>query len=281
MFNKYKRVCKKVLNMAASEGVDLEWAIVKISQGEDIKILKKKYSARIVDQAQKAYRHISQKLGKNVKIKHSDEEGIYAKPEPKTDIIAIVGRKKYYISVKMEGGIQLASGQGASTAELFRETGKQVFSGNKIKLAEINSIAKVLEQMPTRLLAPQNLERIVEEANPKVLKEFVKSGKIIKEKNAEAWLREVKPKLIMDVKKFIEANPMFYSEMIREALTGKNTLASYPGAPADYILSPAGFYKIDDAYVQKVKSKVKLDIRAKSRSGITSIAFRIETLGSL
>jgi len=267
--------------MAASEGVDLEWAIVKLGQGQDIKSLKKQYSSRIVDQAQKAYRHITTKLGKNITLKHSDELGISGNPEPKTDIVAIRNRTNYYISVKMEGGIQLASGQGASTASLFKETGNVVFKNDKNKLAQVNSLANVLEKLPTRLLAPQNLERILEEANPKVLKEFTKAGKILPEKNAESWLREAKPKIITDIKRFMESNPEFYKEMIREALSGKRTLAKFKGAAADHILSPAGFYKIDDSYVNRVKGKVKLDVRSKSRSGITSIAFRIETVGSI
>lgn len=267
--------------MAASEGVDLEWAIVKLGKGEDIKSLKKQYSSKIVDQAQKAFRHIQNKLGKNVVLKHSDEEGISGNPEPKTDIVAIRNSTRYYISVKMEGGIQLASGQGSSTADLFRETANVVFKSNKKKLDEVNNLANVLEKLPTRLLAPQNLERILEEANPKVLKEFTKAGKILPEKNAESWLREAKPKIIIDIKRFMESNPEFFKEMIREALSGERTLARFKGAKATHILSPAGFYKIDDAYVNKVKGKVKLDVRAKSRSGITSIAFRIETVGSI
>lgn len=267
--------------MAASEGVDLEWAIVKLGQGEDVKALKKQYSSRIVDQAQKAYRHITSKLGKNITLKHSDELGISGNPEPKTDIVAIKGSIKYYVSVKMEGGIQLASGQGASTAELFRETGQVVFKSNKTKLSEVNNLADTLEKLPTRLLAPQNLERILEEANPKVLKEFTKAGKILPGKNAESWLRDAKPKIITDIKRFMDDNPEFYKEMIREALSGQRTLARFKGAAANYILSPAGFYKIDDSYVNRVKGKVKLDVRSKSRSGITSIAFRIETVGSI
>jgi len=268
--------------MAASEGVDLEWAIVALGKGEDIKGLKKQYSSKIVDQAQKAFKHIQNKLGKNIIIRHSDEEGISGNPEPKTDIVAIRNNNtKFYISVKMEGGIQLASGQGASTANLFRETANVVFMGNKKKLDEVNNLADILEKLPTRLVAPQNLERLLQEANPKVLKEFTKAGKILPEKNAESWLREAKPKIILDIKRFMENNPEFFKEMIKESLSGERTLARFKGARATHILSPAGFYKIDDSYVSKLKGKVKLDVRAKSRSGITSIAFRIETMGNI
>ena len=267
--------------MAASEGVDLEWAIVKLGRGEDIKKLKRQYSARIIEQASKSIKNIETKLGKSYKILHSDEEHIHAQPEPKTDIVIYAKNKKYFVSVKMEGGIQLASGQGESTAELFRETGKAVFSSNKKKLSEVENLANVIAEMPTRLLAPQNLERILEEANPNVLKEFTKAGKILSDKNAQSWLEMAKPKLLEDIENFIKQNPGFYTEIIREALTGERTLKKFKGAAATHIVSPAGFYKIDDAYVSNVKNKVKMDIRAKSRSGITSIAFRIETRGNI
>ena len=59
-------------------------------------------------------------------------------------------------------------------------------------------------------------------------------------------------------------------------MTGKLSLSKYKGAVADSIISPKGFYLIDKAYVNQVKSKVKFDIRGKSRSGITGLAFRID-----
>jgi len=267
--------------MAASEGVDLEWAIVRLGRGEDIKKLKREYSSRILDQAQRSHKQVVNTLGNKIEFIHSDEMKISAKPEPKTDIVVKRASTSYYTSVKMEGGIQLASGQGASTAELFRETGKVIFDGNKAKLKQVYSLAEVIEEMPTRLLASQNLDRILEEADPKVLKEFVKSGKIMKEKNADLWIEQVKPKIITDIHNFIRANPEFYSEMIYEALSGKRTLARFRGAAATHVLSPAGFHKIDSSYISHIKNKVKLDIRTKSRGGITSIAFRIETKGSL
>ena len=64
-------------------------------------------------------------------------------------------------------------------------------------------------------------------------------------------------------------------------MTGEKTLSSYKGAVADHIISPAGFHKIDQSYIRKVKPKVKMDLRAKSRGGISSVAFRIETKGSV
>lgn len=80
---------------------------------------------------------------------------------------------------------------------------------------------------------------------------------------------------------FVEKNPEFRIALILEALSGKNTLKQYKDAAANYVLSPSGFYPINEAYARNLSSKIKMDVRAKSRSGITSIAFRIETKGSI
>jgi hypothetical protein len=268
--------------MAASEGVDLEWAIVEFSRGDKPS---RKYSSKIKAQAEKCVRHIKSKF-KKFEIYHSDEsipgvssKGIYANPEPKTDIVIIAGGKKYFVSVKMEGGIQLSSGQGRSTAELFRAAADTITNTSKKKV--LSQIIANMEELPTRLMSQSNMQRILQEGNKKVIEEFISSGKIRKEKNYEDWLQNKKPELMADLVDFVEKNPEFYEAIIREALTGEKTLKQYKGAVANSVISPAGFHIIDAAYVKKVKSKIKMDIRAKSRGGVTSIAFRIETKGSL
>lgn len=267
--------------MAASEGVDLEWAIVEIAGKRK---LSRKYSSRIMDQAEASAKHITSKLGKKFDIYHSDEKipgigrGISANPEPKTDIVMMTGAKKYWASVKMEGGIQLASGEGRSTAELFRAAAAQSNSKNTKNLAKL--IADI-ESLPTRMLSESNKERILEENNPKLIKEFLSRGRIIGDKSYDEWVENNKPEIMGDLIKFLNTNKEFYDALIMEALTGRETLKSYKGAVANSIVSPGGFYMIDNGYVQRVKSKIKFDIRAKSRGGITSIAFRIETRGSL
>ena len=271
--------------MAASEGVDLEWAIVdfaRIKLGKQLKP-KKAYSPKIKAQAEKCVKHLFDNF-KTFEIYHSDENvpgigSIYAKPEPKTDIVVFTKTKKYFVSVKMEGGIQLASGQGASTAELFEAAADGLKNTNQKKI--LTSIIKELKTLPTRLLSQSNFDRIIEEGKPKVIEEFIKKGKIIKDKDYEYWLENNKPQLMASLLKFVKDNDDFYNSLIKEALTGSKTLAKYKGAPANSIISPSGFYIIDDKYVQKIKSKIKMDLRAKSRGGISSVAFRIETKGSV
>ncbi len=269
--------------MAASEGVDLEWAIVEKIQIKNNKIKKytRPYSATILSQAEDCVEHIYKFAGnKKVEAWHSDDASnpfgvaISAKPEPKTDVVLKIGTKVYSVSVKMAGGVQLASGQGSSTAELFAAAAKKVPGAQKSKV--LASIIQELKTMPTRLLSESNKKRIMEEASDKVIKEFIKGGKIIKDKSYEYWMKENKELLMESLLKYINSDKDYANALLYEAMTGEISLAQYKGAVADSIISPKGFHIIDMKYVESVKNKVKFDVRGKSRSGITGLAFRID-----
>ena len=164
--------------MAASEGVDLEWAIVDLAKN---KRFTKNFSSKIKTQATKCVSHLAKKISTEFQIYHSDEiipgigKPIYANPEPKTDIVVIAGNKKYFISVKMEGGIQLASGQGSSTADLFQAAASSLKNQSKSKI--LTSIINELRALPTRLLSESNFQRVIGEGNEKIINEFIKKGK--------------------------------------------------------------------------------------------------------
>jgi len=270
--------------MAASEGVDLEWAIVDyVNTQMSNKIVSsgKTYSKKIEDQAKKCTEHIIKyAAGKRVEAWHSDDStnpfgiAIYAKPEPKTDIILKIGSKVYSTSVKMAGGVQLASGQGSSTADLFEAASKSL--SNSKKKTVLSSIIKELRVLPTRLLSQSNLNRILTEGSDSTIKEFVSRGKIISDKSYDLWLKNNKPKLMSDLLSYIQKDKEFTEALLYESMTGEQTLKSYRGAVADSIISPKGFYVIDSKYVSSIMNKIKFDIRGKSRSGITGLAFRID-----
>ena len=269
--------------MAASEGVDLEWCIVdKIRTiNNQQKTLSRQYSGNIHIQADKCVEHVL-KLASTNKILawHSDDSSnpygvsISANPEPKTDIILKIGTKIYSVSVKMSGGVQLASGQGSSTSQLLKSAAKQVPNATKSKV--LASIITELCEMPTRLLSESNKNRILEESSPKVIGEFIRGGKIIKDKSYEYWMQNNKEVLMESLLKFIENDEEFSNALLYEALTGELSLKQYKGASADSILSPKGFYIIDNNYIKNIKKNVKFDIRGKSRNGITGLAFRID-----
>lgn len=273
--------------MAASEGVDLEWCIVEKIQIRNNKITKftKNYSKTILDQAEKCVEHVYNFAGKNTIVEawHSDDNtnpfgvSISAKPEPKTDVVFKINRKVYSASVKMAGGVQLSSGQGESTAELFEAAAQHI--PNMKKSQVLSSIIKELRTMPTRLLSESNKQRILKEAKPKVIDEFIKNGKIIQDKSYEYWIQNNKEFLMEALLKYIESDEDFMMALLYESLTGELSLKKFKGAVADSIISPKGFYEIDGYYVNSILDKVKFDIRGKSRSGITGLAFRIDLKG--
>lgn len=264
--------------MAASEGVDLEWCIVDKLGGE---VGGKTFSNKILYQGEKCAQHIKRFAGgKKVEAWHSDDASnpfrtaIYANPEPKTDIILKIGSKVYSVSVKMAGGVQLASGQGSSTADLFEAAASQIKNGTKSKV--LKSIITELRTLPTRLLSESNKSRILSESSDKIINEFIRNGKIIQDKSYDYWLKNNKVELMEMLLQYVEKDKDFTKALLYEALTGEISLKKYKGASADSIISPAGFYLINDQYVEKIMGKVKFDIRGKSRSGITGIAFRID-----
>jgi hypothetical protein len=264
--------------MAASEGVDLEWAIVETINGS---IPSRTYSDKIKKQAQQCVDHIRAYAKKAPVVAwHSDDpknpvgRGISANPEPKTDIILKIGSRVFYVSVKMAGGVQLASGQGNSTADLFEAAASQIKNANKSKV--LKSIIKELRVLPTRMLAESNLSRIKSEGSNKIIAEFIKGGKIITDKSYDLWLKNNKPKLLNDLLQYLDKDGDFKLALIKESMSGQITLKSFKGAAADSIISPKGFFMIDDSYVKSIFNKIKFDIRGKSRSGITGIAFRID-----
>ena len=272
--------------MAASEGVDLEWCIVEKIQIRNgtIKKFSRKFSTKIEKQAEDCVKHVYA-FAKNAKVQawHSDDAtnpfgiSIYAKPEPKTDVVFKIGSKVYSTSVKMAGPVQLASGQGSSTAELFEAAASQVSTAQKSKV--LKSIVQELKTMPTRLLSESNKARILEEGKAKIIEEFIKDNKIIKDKSYEYWLEHNKELLMKSLLDFIEKDKDFFKALLYEAVTGKLSLSKFKGAVADSIISPKGFYLVNDTYINSISNKVKFDVRGKSRGGITGVAFRIDLKG--
>lgn len=266
--------------MAITAGVDLEWAVVELVRAHQGKLITipAEYSSTITTQARKCNTHLFNVLGEQFDIYHSDEPipglpKISGKPEPKTDIVVQKDTLTYYISVKMDGKIQLSSGQGRSTAELFEAAA--AVTGEQSE--EFKVMMTELRHLPTRLLAQANLARILNENKPEVVNEFTLDGQILENKCYDVWNKSHKVPLLTSLLGYVYSHDNYFLELLREALTGKQTLTEYPGASATHILSPRGFYVIDDAYLAKVREKVFMDIRAKSRRGITSVTFRLET----
>ena len=75
---------------------------------------------------------------------------------------------------------------------------------------------------------------------------------------------------------YLDASPDFKYRLIEEALTGKRAFGADDLATADYIMTPSYYGPLNRAYVMKTMQVTKIQVRAKSRSGITSAAFRFD-----
>ena len=273
--------------MAQGRGVQLEWAIVFESlmrAGTPLAEIQKRaakhsnlkeYTGTVGAQAKQCVDLVQKKDASLLAgAFHSDELGIEGDPEPKTDVVFQKGgRNVVRCSVKMKGPIQLSSAEGPSTARAMAATAAMCPGKRGQNLAKlIDDISKT----PTKLLTEKNLAKATER-KPNQVKELVDaSGRIKDDKNYRTWVANNKPKLIKDLFEYLEQDPTFLYCLIEETLTGKNYFKRNVNAVSNYMLSPSFFGKIDDAYIKKMVKKTKIDIRAKSRDGISSVAFRFD-----
>jgi len=275
--------------MGIGTGVELEWSIVYFSLVEGGILpseLKKRngraqgklqpHSKEIQKQAKSAVEQAYKTVGIDGLrgAYHSDEwtPAIRGNPEPKTDILFKKGGQSHRVSVKMRGGIQLQSGEGRSTANMFKLVGESVY-GNKIS-KNLNQIIDDLTTLPTRMGSVSNIDRL--KADPKLAKEFLNGSNIKKDVLYEHWKDKKKPELMDSLLTFLDKDPAFKFALVKETMTGELAFGTNKLAIANYIITPDYYNKITDAYVRSKMSDVKIDIRAKSRSGVTSIAMRIE-----
>lgn len=273
--------------MAQGRGVQLEWAIVyeslvrsgspfsqiekRIAKNSNLKL----YTGAIGAQAKQCV-DLVEKLDSSLLAHayHSDELNIAGDPEPKTDVVfKRNGKNDVRCSVKMKGPIQLSSAEGPSTAKAMAATAAQC-PGQRGK--NLSSLIEKIASTPTKLLTERNLPK-ARERKANIVKDLVDSkGKIKDDKNYSKWISENKPTLIKELLDYLESDPHFLYCLIEETLTGKNYFGPDADATANYMLSPTKFGKIDDAYIKKMVNKTKIDIRAKSRDGISSVAFRFD-----
>jgi len=272
-------------------GVELEWSIVfhaLVASGVTPTAARKRnpkiqpYGGPIASQAKSAVEQIQAAYGAKARkvlstVKHSDElamnlpQGV---PEPKTDVAFMDGAKPIKCSVKMRGPIQLSSAEGRSTATMIERVVDSL-SLNGTAKGEIKGIVKDIRDTPTRLLSESNLSRIKKE-RPELLDEFLSGKSIRRDKNYSIWLKENKPALLGALLNFLEKNEGFKTALIGEAMSGELVFGKRSLASATHILTADKFAAITDSYIKSVSRGVKIDARAKSRGGITSVAFRFD-----
>ena len=272
-------------------GVELEWSIVfhaLVASGVTPAAARKRnpkiqpYGAAIAKQAAAAVAGIRAEYGARARkilgtVKHSDELAMNLPPgvpEPKTDVAFTDGTKAIKCSVKMRGPIQLSSAEGRSTATMIERVVDSLNLNGTAK-GEIKGIVKDIRDTPTRLLSESNLSRVKKE-RPELMDEFLSGKSIRRDKNYSVWLKENKPALLGAFLNFLEKNAAFKTALIGEAMSGELMFGKRSLASATHILTADKFAPITENYIKSVSSKVKIDARAKSRGGITSVAFRFD-----
>jgi len=273
--------------MAQGRGVQLEWAIVfnslvragvpytQIQERSKKHPNLKEYTGDVNKQADQCVdlveKHDSSLLAHAY---HSDELNIAGDPEPKTDVVfKKSGRNIIRCSVKMKGPIQLSSAEGPSTAKAMAATAAQC-PGTRGK--NLEALIEKISSTPTKLLTEKNLSKATQR-KPNIVKDLVDAkGKIKDDKNYTNWVSRNKPTLIRELFDYLESDPDFLYCLIEETLTGKNYFGANADATSNYMLSPTKFGKIDKTYINQMVKKTKIDIRAKSRDGISSVAFRFD-----
>lgn len=279
--------------LTQSKGVQFEWALIytglKSAGFSDEQISQRdtmtnnnlmSFSKDSFDLAKKTMKNIPQEL--RADLKHSSELGIAGDPEPKTDIVAGDNR----ISVKMDGQIQLSSESSKKSAEALAAIASNLTTKDaKFTQNALKSITNALSKMPTKMIDPNNLEEAkMRHAGKPWFEEMLDdNGEIKDEYNWGIHREKITPTIQKNLIKYLDKNEDFKKALIHEALTGKMKFGDNEAAAATHLLFPDGFTEIgesDGEFVDSLKDKTVVGIRAKSRKRITQPTFRFELKGN-
>lgn len=240
------------------------------------------FSKEVFEIAKRTAKLIPEECRQN--MKHSTEAGIRGTPEPKTDLICGDTR----ISLKLDGDVQLSSEQSLSAANTINQIAGQAFSDDvPFQTEQMKKLIGQIKKLPPKMIDPANLDRAIQQHTGKPwFDSMLKSNGTIKDEfNWQKVKNKVVDPLVQNFTSFLEENEEFKKAMIFEALTGSLAFGQdNPQAVASHILSPNGLYDIGDPngdFVESLMDKVKIGIRAKSRSDrITNASLRIDLKGS-
>lgn len=277
--------------ISQGRGVQFEWAVAyiaaKASGVSDQALAKrdelsgnnlKAFDKDVFGMAKKTVEYIPEECRGN--LKHSNEVGIFGRPEPKTDLVCGDTR----ISVKMEGDIQLSSESAATTAKTLENLASEIgIQDNELMQSAANKLSKSLKSLPNKMIDPKNIEEAMDRHGDKPwFQEMFKNGKLQDKYNWDKYKGTVTKDLQKDFTKFLSDNENFKKHLVHEALTGSRAFADNPEAAATHMLSPTGFQEIGDVdgdYIKGLLPKTYVGIRAKSRGRITQPTFRFELKG--
>lgn len=314
-FNKsYERLTENEL------GTKFEQAIVDVATGIDSDISQLPWSASAADKKRgegTTLAGLASKALANMGIEpnslSAEEAYVFSDtPEqggdPKTDIV-IDGKK---ISVKLPKGIQLASGEAASTLNALKpHIEKYLDSGavekaikDRIKKSWLKLYKGLNKTAGKRYISsdPERRELELRKAAERRAKDPKKAkGRTAEEiyddlslqlarKMAEGllipsweeWNEKEKPRIKRAFADVLFTDENLSNIIVYELLTGKQQFADEPEMAADYMLSPDGFYDLSTMkkaipYINKVRKAIMADVRGKGRPlASKAVAARID-----
>ena len=209
--------------------------------------------------------------GKEAGIKNPRKGG----GEYKTDIVF----GSHRVSVKKDGGVQLSSAEGKTSANMIRKV-LQSFPADQRTLMDeprLQKLAEAIEKMPVKSLAHHNVEK-AKERKPIITESMLVNGKIRSEYDWDQYDTTQRPLIDNELKDYLAQYPVFKHRFVEEALTGRYTLGHDNSASASHVLTPYYYKPIDDEYINSVanSSSFRARISAKSRGGVTSGTLRID-----
>ena len=195
--------------------------------------------------------------------------------EYKTDIVF----GSHRVSVKKEGGVQLSSAEGKTSANMIRKV-LQSFPADQRTLMDeprLQRLAEAIEKMPVKSLAHHNLDK-AKKKKPTVTEPMLENGKIRPEYDWDHYSATQRPWIDNELKDYLAQYPDFKHRFVEEALTGRYTMGHDNSASASHVLTPHYYKPIDDRYIDSVANSpsFKARISAKSRGGVTSGTLRID-----
>jgi len=200
----------------------------------------------------------------NEKIVHRDEISLKGLGrEIKADMWIVLGSGQWIgISIKMAGSVRLSTAQGRGTADKWEAAAATLDRDRQITLQKLNERVR---ELPTNMIDSSNLQK-AQRRNPK---------KLSTAGNWNTWFAKERPPITQHINEKLE-DTAIRAAVIEEMLTGRQHYAGTKGV-ADYILTPLYFKYIDDAYIQStIAHGVKIDVRGKSRGGITSACIHFD-----